>query len=142
MPLAPHKTVLPTTMLTFLGIYINTVSRQLSIPQQKIDEFLTRLERLLVSKSNSIKDLQSLTGKLNFCCYILLAGRAFLRRTYDLTIHPANDQFIPLNSDTIQNLKIWKDFLLNFNSKIYKINRPLWSPSFIHLYSDASKSGF
>ena len=86
--------------------------------------------------------MQSLTGKLNFCSYILPAGRAFLRRTYDLTIHPANSQFIPLNPDTIEDLKIWKDFLLNFNSKIYKIDRPLWSPSFIHLYSDASKSGF
>ena len=86
--------------------------------------------------------MQSLTGKLNFCSYILPAGRAFLRRIYDSTMHLTNDNFIPIDPDMVEDLKIWKQFLLDFNSKIYKIDRPIWSPSFIHLYSDASKSGF
>ena len=142
VPLAPNKTVLPTTNISFLGIQIDAVSRQLSIPQSKIDKYLAHLDQILKSKLTSKKDLQSLTGKLNFCSYILPAGRAFLRRTYDLTTIFPDDYPITITPETSKDLSIWRQFLLDFNSRYYKIDRPLWSPSYIHLYSDASKKGF
>lgn len=142
VPLAPNKTVFPTTKITYLGIQIDSVTRQLSIPQSKIDDYLAPLEKILNENVTSKKELQSLTGKLNFCSYILPAGRAFLRRTYDLTTLNLDDYQINLTSEISKDLSIWRQFLSEFNSRTYKIDRPIWSPSNIHLYSDASKKGF
>ena len=59
IPLADHKTEGPATWITFLGIMIDTMAGQLSLPPEK----LARLQSLLIDwgdrKSCSKKDLES-----------------------------------------------------------------------------------
>ena len=62
IPLAPHKSVGPTTCLTFLGIEIDSIAKELRLPHDK----LTRLSQLLrqwqLKKVCSREQLESLLG--------------------------------------------------------------------------------
>ena len=84
IPLADHKTKGPATRITFMGIMIDIMAGQLSLPPEK----LARLESLLIDwgdkKSCSKKDLESLIGTLNHACKVIRPGQSFLRRMIDL----------------------------------------------------------
>ena len=83
IPLAPNKLEGPTTCLVFLGILINTISMETSLPDDKLHELLVELHSWS-SRNKCIKrELLSLIGKLNFACHIIPAGRTFLRRLSD-----------------------------------------------------------
>ncbi|HVW98865.1 MAG TPA: reverse transcriptase domain-containing protein [Candidatus Babeliaceae bacterium] len=76
----------PTTCLIFLGIELDTGTKQMRIPAAK----LLLLQQLLfdwVQNRNycTIHDLQSLIGKLYWAAQVIRQGRAFLRRLIDFT---------------------------------------------------------
>lgn len=63
-------------------------------------------------KKIKLRDLQSLIGLLNFACYVVVPGRAFLRRLINLTkgvIKPYHK--IRLNKQDRLDLKAWADFI-------------------------------
>ena len=75
-----EKAVAPTQRLTFLGIEIDTVFRQLCLPESKLCELRELLSDTLLKGSITKRDLQSLVGKLNFAARVVFGGRTFLRR--------------------------------------------------------------
>ena len=80
VPVAAEKTVGPSPALIFLGLEIDTVKMSIRIPQDKLGMLRDKLIYLLSRKKVTLKDLQSLTGVLNFCSRAIPAGRAFSRR--------------------------------------------------------------
>ncbi|XP_053380846.1 uncharacterized protein LOC128548992 [Mercenaria mercenaria] len=66
VPIAHEKSVGPTTVLTFLGLDIDTVAMTIRVPAGKIQELTNLLRQLLCKKKISLLQLQSLVGKLNF----------------------------------------------------------------------------
>ena len=66
IPLASDKSVGPVTMLTFLGLDIDTENMLIKIPQSKLDALVQMLEQFLTGKNITFKDLQSLVGSLSF----------------------------------------------------------------------------
>ena len=64
VPLADHKTVFPTTKLEFLGITLDTKTMTAHIPEEKIANYVNSIDLALQSTYCTLKDLQSLTGKL------------------------------------------------------------------------------
>ena len=78
-----EKAVAPTQRLTFLGIEIDTVLRQLILPESKLCELRALLGETLTKRSITKRDLQSLVGKLNFAARVIFGGRTFLRRIID-----------------------------------------------------------
>ena len=74
------KVVDPTQHLTFLGIDINSVSMQLSLPENKLLELRRELASFMGRQRASKQQLQSLAGKLNWAASVVYGGRAFLRR--------------------------------------------------------------
>lgn len=50
IPLAPHKTVGPTTCLIFLGIEIDTMRMELRLPHEKLSKLLELLTRMAIRK--------------------------------------------------------------------------------------------
>ena len=50
VPLAEDKTVIPTEMLTFHGVEIDTITMQLRLPQNKLVEIKDRILSLLNCK--------------------------------------------------------------------------------------------
>lgn len=69
--------------MSFLGIFIDSVSCRLSIPQEKLQHYSRQLLFALEADAKgklTVRTLQSLLGKLNWYCEVLVAGRARLHR--------------------------------------------------------------
>ena len=73
-----EKAVAPTQRLTFLGIEIDTVLRQLCLLESKLCELRELLSDTLLKQSITKRDLQSLVGKLNFAARMVFGDRTFL----------------------------------------------------------------
>ena len=82
MPVSDEKTEWADTIIIFLGILLDGVRLVLGIPEEKKQKALQQLKVVIDSKKATIKQLQSLTGLLNFLSKALHPGRAFTRRMY------------------------------------------------------------
>lgn len=69
-------------MFNFLGLGIDTTSRTIFVPTDKVRELLAKLDRLIMSNKVAIKEMQSLAGSLAFVVKASSAGRAFCSRIY------------------------------------------------------------
>ena len=78
IPIAPEKTCGPATTLSFAGIELDSVSFEARLPLDKIDKCLSLIASFLTRKKVTLKEIQSLTGMLNFACSVVVPGRAFL----------------------------------------------------------------
>ena len=86
MPIKQEKTVFPTTVLTFLGIEIDSTFMEIRLPEDKLIKLREKLKIFKKRKKVTLEEIQSLIGLLNFACLVVQPGRAFLRRLIDLTI--------------------------------------------------------
>ena len=66
IPMAADKTEGPVTCLTFLGIQIDTTTMVASLPDDKLHEITTLTTSWVRKERASIKEIQSLVGKLSF----------------------------------------------------------------------------
>ena len=84
VPIASHKTEGPATVVTFLGIQIDTCKGELRLPLEKLERLRDLLEEWRDRKGCTRRELESLIGQLNHACKVVRAGRSFLRRMIDL----------------------------------------------------------
>ena len=86
-PVAIEKTYWGTTILTFLGLLLDTTQGLVGIPTEKIERALDMIEYFLNKnkKKATVKEIQKLAGYLNFLCRCVIPGRAFTRRFYAST---------------------------------------------------------
>lgn len=118
VPLAPDKTTQPSQIITFAGIELDAKLQEARLPQDKLDKCFQLIAKHYRCKKITLKDLQSVIGLLNFCCYIVPMGRAFLRRLINLTRGVSKPNFhIRLNKDARADLLTWHTFLTSFNGK-------------------------
>ena len=85
VPIAPEKTVGPQNILSFAGIELDTLSMEARLPADKIEKCKLLISPFLRRKKVTLREIQSLTGVLNFAYSVVVPGRAFLRRLIDLT---------------------------------------------------------
>jgi len=141
VPLAPEKTMGPSQALEFAGIYLDSIDMSASLPLDKIIKFRGCIQDLMATKSATLKQIQSLTGMLNFACGVIAPGRAFSRRLYDLAIgltKPYHHRKI--TNEVRRDLTVWNDFLTHFNRKTFFLDFKFLLPSTLHMYTDASTS--
>ena len=86
VPLAEHKTVGPTTSLTFLGIEIDIDIKEARIPKEKISTYTLDIATFLTMEKCTLREMKSLIGKLQFTTSVVTTGRCFLRRLHDSTM--------------------------------------------------------
>lgn len=111
-----QKVVPPTQKLVFLGIEINSLSRQISLPPTKLAEFVDLLACFHKKTHASMHQLQQLAGKLNWACRVIHGGRTFLRRILELMNKlPTAKGKIRLNRDCKADLSWWYRFIQTFN---------------------------
>ena len=82
LPLAKEKTEWGCTRLVFLGILLDGERLILCIPLEKKNKALNLLNNLKDKKKATIKQIQVLTGYLNFLTKAIYPGRTFIRRMY------------------------------------------------------------
>ncbi len=139
VPLAPEKVVGPTTVLTYLGIEIDTARMELRLPEEKFHSLLNQLNDWHSKRKCTKRELLSLIGKLSFASKVIPSGRTFLRRLIDLSksVSQLNHR-VSLNLDARNDILWWKEFLPSWNGK-YKILDPgtTFAPD-LNLFTDAS----
>lgn len=139
VPLAVDKTVGPTTVLTFLGLEIDSIQRQVRIPADKIHSLKQKLLMVQSRKKVTLRELQSLAGSLNFCCRAIPVARAFIRRLYDVMAgvsHP--NHFIRVTKAVKEDIDMWLVFLDLFNGYCNFADATWLSDSDLHLFTDSA----
>ena len=134
---AHHKIEGPATIVTFLGVEIDSVRLELRLPLSK----LTRVRRLLTTwharRSGPLSEFESLVGHLSHVATVLRQGRVFLRHSYiALASARSRQQFVHINEIIRADLLWWEYFLQHWNGRMFFRRR---DPSF-HVFTDASGS--
>lgn len=141
IPIAKEKTMGPEEVLPFLGITLDTIRKEARLPPDKIAKCILDITEMLNSKRVRLRKLQSVIGRLNFTLAVVLPGRPFLRRLYDLTIGIKKPyHYVKLNAEVKDDLHMWWVFLKNFNGKSFFHTSALLSSSKLKLSTDASGS--
>ena len=133
------KVTEPSPVATFLGITIDTIDMQLSLPMAKVTKLKGFLQSLLDKGVASKKDLERVGGLVSHCSYVVRGGRTFSRRIFDLAAsYSRQSRSIPLREAIKADFQWWLSFCEVFNGKacIIKDLHP------IPLYSDASFMGY
>ena len=80
VPISPEKTEGPSSTLTLAGIELDCLRYEARLPQEKIDKCIEGIKKARGRNKITLRDLQSLTGSLNFACSVIVPGRVFLRQ--------------------------------------------------------------
>ena len=130
VPVALEKTKWATTKITFLGMQLDGVEAQIRIPEDKRIKALNWIQFMMERKKATIKQLEQLTGLLNFIGRAIVPGRAFTRKMYakysKLTEEKVLRKYhhISLDGEFKSDCKVWQSFLLSNDSGMKRISRP------------------
>ena len=140
IPLAPDKTEGPTTVLSFLGIVVDSEAMECRLPEDKLGALRAEIEGVLGLRKIQLRSLQSLLGKLNFACRIMPMGRVFCRRLSAATSGvKLPTHFVRLNREHRDDLRLWHGFLATYNGRSLWMAGPI-SNFDLELFTDAAGS--
>ncbi len=96
VPIAQEKSLGPTQLIEFLGINLDSVKFQASLPKEKIDRIILVASSFAEGHNCSKCDLLSLLGHLNLAMRIIPQGRPFNSHMLALasSVHALDDQII------------------------------------------------
>lgn len=140
VPMEESKLEGPSPCLTFLGIEVDTMSLQVRLPRDKLVSLKDSLRYSIQRRTLTKKELQRLTGLLQFATKVVRPGRPFLRRLYamqDIGSHP--NHFIRLNLPARADIMWWYIFMEEWNGVSLLWDLGLQQPN-LQVYSDASGS--
>ena len=114
---APHKSCQPSTKMVFVGILLDTEKMTFEITQERVIEIQALVATWLMKNTTSLKELQSLFGKLSFVSPCVRPGRIFVQRLLvflrSIYSNKISKSVIP---DYIHgDLKWWHTYLPSFN---------------------------
>lgn len=141
VPLAEDKTIGPVTLITFLGLEIDTILMLVKIPQDKLQKLKDQLIPLMSKKRIAIKELESLAGLMAFCSRDIVSARAFIRRLYDLIASVKNAKpyyTVRINNEVKSDAEMWLQFLSYFNGECYMPEKVWTSNQSIELFTDST----
>ena len=85
LPMAQEKTSPPATSMSFVGYEIDSIMKEVRLPIDKVNKCIQDLEHMMGKKRATLRELQSITGTLNFASAVVIPGRPFLSRLNFLT---------------------------------------------------------
>ena len=131
----------PLQRLEFLGILIDSLAQNLSVPEHKLRALRAALADVLSARSVSSRRLHSILGTLSHLSMVLPAARPFLRGVIDdLRYRDVNNLRGPrrLSAATREEMSFW----LNHVSKWNGSQKWVSSSAPVVMASDASTEGF
>lgn len=131
------KVTPPAFAVTFLGIVIDTLSRQLSIPTEKLADIIFQLRSFVGKRSVKKRELEKLVGRLNFAAKVIRGARTFMRRMIDtVNLVESHNAFIRLNACFAADIQWWIKFAESWNGHAIMLDHtPITS---VRLSTDAS----
>ena len=112
-PIAHHKTEGPSVVLTFLGIEIDTVRFQLSLPMEKVHRLRGLLAHWRHRRVCTKRELQSFLGHLSHAATVIQPGRIFMRNLFTRLSRPYH--YARLKLPARMDIAWWHCLLLHWN---------------------------
>ena len=149
-PIAMEKTELATQEIVFLGLLLDGRNCIIAVPEEKRCKAVNTLQWLLSKNKIVVKELQRLTGLLNFLNKAIVPGRPFTRRMYakctllQHTLKPYHH--IKIDDELKFDCRMWLWFLEHHKEQA--LCRPFVDFSIVReaevlqFFSDASMIGF
>ena len=142
VPLTSDKTEGPASILTFLGIEIDTRLGIVRLPPDKLNELPHLLHTWFGRKKCTKRELLSLIGSLSFASKVMKPDRIFLRRLIDLFTRASRlHRHLSLDLEARADIQWWIDFLPSWNGINFIQSDPVTSVS-LKLFTDASNVDF
>jgi hypothetical protein len=134
------KAVPPSQRMAFLGVWFDTVSMTVEVTPDRIADLLDEFQQWQSRSSATLKQVQSLLGKLNFVAKCVRPGRLFMARMLDWlrSFDKGRSRIIP--DSFRKDLAWWQRFMTTFNGT-RRIPPTIWGPHDAHLATDACLSG-
>ncbi|XP_041922810.1 uncharacterized protein LOC121686960 [Alosa sapidissima] len=141
VPLSEEKTVGPLTSLEFLGIMLDSVKMQASLPEEKLLRIRAITASFVSSSAVSKRELLSLLGHLNFAMRIIPQGRSFISRLLNLahSVEKLSD-LVQIDEGSRSDLRFWSQLLNNWNGISFFYNEVPESSASLDLFTDAAPS--
>ena len=115
-----NKVTHPCQRLVYLGIEIDSMRRQLSLSDRKLQEIKLLLNQAIAKTKFTKRELQSVAGKLYFAARVVYGGRTFLRRIIDAINTLKCPYHRTRMTETLRNdILWWINFMEHFNGTTY-----------------------
>ena len=112
------KTEGPSKVITYLGLEIDTVKRQVRIPESKQAEINDELVKWQSKQCATKREILSLLGKLNFCAQVVKNGAKFTRRLIECAKKGKTlNSKLTLNRQTQKDIKWWSRCMAIYNGR-------------------------
>lgn len=143
IPIAPHKTVGPTTCIEYLGIILDTVNMEARLPTDKVTRISDILSSFATRRSCTKRQLLSLLGHLNFACRVIQPGRSFVSYLISLsTTVKELHHHVSITAECRSDIAMWKSFLTGWNGISLFLNDDISNAADMHLFTDATDLAF
>jgi hypothetical protein len=138
IPWEQSKDVPFGTLIRYIGLEWDIAQRTVALPADKREKYTATISQWHASPTHTLREVQSLHGKLLHACHIFPAGRAYLTRLEIFMKNFHNTPFQPRTppKGTHTDLDWWVSTLL-----APSIPRPIPGPVVLHdhnAFSDAS----
>ena len=142
-PVSLEKTHWGSTLLTFLGMLLDTENQLVCLPIEKVSKAKELIEFFVNRKNKkaTVLQVQRLTGFLNFLSKAIVPGCTFTRRLYSSVSSNMKPHYhVRITNENRLDLEIWRTFLeypLVFNRPFLDMAN-LYTSIDLDMYSDAS----
>ncbi|XP_042251963.1 uncharacterized protein LOC121886109 [Thunnus maccoyii] len=141
VPLSPEKKEGPSTSLEFLGITLNSITLQASLPTEKLHRISLLIQNFLMANTCSKRQLLFLLGHFNHATHIIPQGPSILSHLLSIaTAVPSIHNHVTLDSACKMELKMWHQFLSSWNGISFFYDDHVTDANDIQLYTDAAPS--
>ena len=135
------KATPPDTKVSFLGVLFDTEHMTLFITDDRRAELMELINLWLAKDSATLRQIQSLLGKLNFVCNTVRAGRVFVSRVInELKSFPDDNSPKVLSEEFKKDLNWWRIFMNKFDGRTMITDLKFKAPDLI-FESDACLTG-
>ena len=138
----PEKDEGPATAIGLLGMEIDTVKLEISLPADKLARLISLLQEWQGKKACRKRELLSLIGLLSHASKAVRSGRTFLRRLIDLSMTVKRpDRMVRLNQAARSDLEWWRRHCESWNGRALMLPKKERGQEWqVSLESDASGS--
>lgn len=131
----------PCLRMSFLGIWFDTEKLTMEVTPDRLFEISTLVEQWLHKSVATLKEVQSLVGKLNFVASCVKPGRIFISRILNfLREFNGKNRTLEVSTELSKDLLWWSKFLLRYNG-ISILNLEEWTKPDEFIASDSCLVG-
>ena len=146
---ALEKTEYANTEMVFLGVLLDGARFRLTLPEEKRVRAINWLKVVIDKKKIKLKELEKLTGYLNFLNRVIIPSRAFTRRMYakfsGLSDKLKPHHHVKVDQELKNDCRTWINFLttdkLVVTRSYIDLSAPCISALNLNFTSDASANG-